>query len=67
VYEANDIKYRYLKVNGNAVLLKLLYHTDSLYNLNSDLFTIRVNDREESFAHQVELLKLAGEKKREIK
>ncbi len=67
VYEANDIKYRYLKVNGNAVLLKLLYHTDSLYNLNNDLFTSRVNDREESFAHQAELLRLAGEKKRKIK
>ncbi len=67
VYEANDIKYRYLKVNGNAVLLKLLYHTDSLYNLNNDLFTTRVNDREESFAHQAELLRLAGEKKKDQK
>ena len=67
IYKSNDIKYRYLKVNGNAVLLKLLYHTDSLYNLNNDLFTTRVNDREESFAHQAELLRLAGEQKRKIK
>ena len=67
IYEANDIKYRYLKLNGNAVLLRLLYHTDSLYNLNNDLFTTRVNDREESLSHQAELLWLAGEKKRERK
>lgn len=66
-FEANDIKYRYLKVNGNAVLLKILHQTDSLYNLNNDLFTTRVNNREESFAHQAELIRLAGEKKRQNK
>jgi len=66
-FETNDIKYRYLKVNGNVNLLRLLYQTDSLYNLNNDHFTTRVNDREESFTHQAELLRLAGEKKRKIK
>ncbi|MDQ2719447.1 MAG: hypothetical protein M3Z26_06760 [Bacteroidota bacterium] len=62
-FQANDIKYRYLKVNGNIGLLKLLYHTDSLYNLNNDLFTKWVIDNEESLAQQAELLRLAGEKK----
>ncbi len=63
----NDIKYRYLKVNGNTVLLKLLYHTDSLCNLNNDLFAKQIVDSEKSLAQQVELHRLAGEKKKHLK
>ena len=37
-FEANDIKYRFLKVNVNAPLLKLLYQTDSLFNFNNNIF-----------------------------
>ncbi|MEJ7674986.1 MAG: hypothetical protein WKF59_20365 [Chitinophagaceae bacterium] len=32
--------------------------------MNNDLFTTRVNDREESFAHQAERQRLVGEKHR---
>ena len=37
-FEANDIKYRYLKVNGNSNLLKATYSIDSLYNLGKAYF-----------------------------
>lgn len=63
-FEANDIKYRFLKVNGNSPLLKLLYQTDSLYNLNNDSFTIQVVAKEQNFAREEKLLRLAGEKKK---
>ncbi len=67
VSEANDTKYRYLKVNGNIGLLKLLYRTDSLYNLNKEIFIKRVVEKEDSLVQQVQL-HLAGEKeKREVK
>lgn len=35
-YEANDIKYRLLKVTGDKGLLKLLFQTDSLYNVDAE-------------------------------
>lgn len=41
-FESNDIKYRYLKVNGNSNLLKATYSTDSLYNLGEAYFTNKV-------------------------
>ncbi len=63
VFEANDIKYRYLKVNGNTVLLKLLYHTDSLYNLNKEFFIKRVVEKEGDLVQQMQL-HLAGEKEK---
>ena len=47
-FEVNNIKYRYLKVNGNTVLLKLLHQTDSLYELNDELFIKRVLNSEQS-------------------
>ena len=37
-FKANDIKYRYIKINGNSHLLKLLYHTDNLFNANAEVF-----------------------------
>ncbi len=41
-FEANDIKYRFWKTNGNANLLKITYQTDSLYTLDKNNFTRRV-------------------------
>jgi hypothetical protein len=63
VSETNDIKYRYLKVNGNIGLLKLLYRTDSLYNLNKQLFNKMVAEKEDSLVQQVQS-HLAGEKEK---
>ena len=67
IFEANDIKYRYLKVNGNAALVRILYQTDSLYKLNNDLFIKCVTNRQESLSQQGEMQRLAGEKKKEPK
>ena len=67
VFEANDIKFRYLKVSSNTVLLKLLYQTDSLYNLNNDSFSKQVVEKEQHLVEQADLLRFAGEKKRELK
>lgn len=64
-FEANDIKYRYLKANANVGLLKLLYRTDSLYNLNKDLFARQVVEKEQRLAEQAELFRLADEKKKD--
>lgn len=64
-FEANDIKYRYLRVNGNTSLVKLLYHTDSLYDLNKDAFCKLVIQHEQQLAKQAELLRLLVEKKQE--
>jgi hypothetical protein len=63
VSETNDIKYRYLKVNGNIGLLKLLYRTDSLYTLNKQLFKKMVAEKEDALAQQMQL-HLAGEKEK---
>jgi hypothetical protein len=45
-FEANDLKYRYWKVNPNKSLLKASYYTDSLYNLDKDGFEKKVLSRE---------------------
>ena len=63
-FEANDIKYRFWKVNGNASLLKVVYHTDSLYNLDKDDFTNEVLRQEHQITEQEKMQRLAGEKKR---
>lgn len=64
-FEANDIKYRYLKVNGNSSLLKATYSTDSLYNLGEAYFTKNVVEKETDLANQNELSRIANEKKKE--
>jgi hypothetical protein len=66
-FESNDIKYRSLKVAGNTSLLKLLYHTDSLYNINGDSFKSRVEVEEQRLLEQAQLLHLAGEKEKEAR
>ncbi len=67
VSEANDIKYRYLKVNGNKVLLKVLYRTDSLYNLNKQFFVKVVTEKEDFLVQQVHLNLIDGKEKKEVK
>ena len=64
-FEANDIKYRFLKVNGNPALLKLLYQTDSLYRLDNNSFAKQVVAKEQVLAQQAEQFRLAGEKKKD--
>ena len=61
-FEANDMKYRFLKMNGNSSLLKITHDTDSLYNANRIDFTSKVVQAEQRPADQAEMLRLAGEK-----
>lgn len=61
-FEANDIKYRALKVTGNKALLKLLFETDSLYSVETDNFRKYVLEQEERTIKQVKLMSVAGEK-----
>src|SRR5665647_372193 len=62
-FEANDIKYRFWKANGNSHLLKIVYYTDSLYNLDKDHFIQRVVRSEQQIVEQEKVHRLAGEKK----
>ncbi len=64
VFEANDIKYRYWKVDSNASLLKLTYFTDSLYEADKDDFTNQVVHAEQQIAEQWKQFRLAGEKEK---
>lgn len=63
-FETNDFKYRFLKVNGNPSLLKLLYQTDSLYKLDNDSFAKRVVWKEQHLGEQEKVNKPASEKKK---
>jgi hypothetical protein len=63
-FEANDMKYRFWKANGNASLLKIICRTDSLYNLDKDGFTNEVLRAEHEIAEQEKMNRLAGEKKK---
>ena len=65
VFEANDIKYRFLKVNNNPSLIKLLFQTDSLYNINKDSFAKLVIAKEQILDGQAEQFRLASEKKKD--
>ena len=64
-FEANDIKYRYWKVDSNASLLKLTYYTDSLYDMDKDDFRNQVVHAEQKIAEQATQFQLAGEKEKE--
>jgi hypothetical protein len=63
-FEANDMKYRFWKANGNASLLKVVYHTDSLYELDKNNFAKEVLLQEHKIAEQEKMHRLAGEKKK---
>lgn len=51
-FEANDIKYRYWQANGNNHLLKIVFYTDSLYNLDKDHFMEQVLQSERNIVEQ---------------
>ena len=63
-FEANDIQYRFWKANGNVSLLKIIYQTDSIYNLDEDDFTKKVLDAEHRIAEQEKRNRLAHVKKK---
>ncbi len=63
VLEANDIKYRFWKTNGNANLLKITYSTDSLYTLDKNDFTYRVIQAERKSEEEEKLNRIKGYKK----
>ena len=66
-FEANDIKYRYWKANGNASLLRIIYYTDSLYNLDKDHFMEQVLQSERNIVEQEKAHRLAREKEKKHK
>jgi hypothetical protein len=65
VYEANDTKYRRLKVNADTILLRRLYRTDSLFTIDPEAFRTRTIEEENRIAERARLFQLAGEKERE--
>ena len=66
-FEANDMKYRYWKANGNTHLLKIIYYTDSLYNQDKDNFIEQVVRSERQISEQENMHRLAGEKEKKHK
>ena len=62
-FEANDMKYRYWKANGNTHLLKIIYYTHSLYNQDKDHFIKQVVRSERQISEQENMHRLAREKK----
>ena len=64
-FEANDLEYRFWKANGNTNLLKIVFFTDSLYNLDKDHFTQQVVGAERQIYEQEKVHRLADEKKKE--
>jgi hypothetical protein len=67
LFQANDIKYRALKVTHDKALLELLYHTDSLYNLDPQHMQEWVAQEEDQLNEQTKMFQLADEKKKERK
>lgn len=66
-FEANDMKYRSLKISGNKNVLHLCKYTDSLYQKDRVGFGNNVEQEERRLIEQAELLRLAGEKEKEAK
>jgi hypothetical protein len=66
-FEANDIKYRFLKSSGTRASLKLCNSTDSLFQSDPVGFKYKVEQEEQKLIQQAEDLRLAGEKKRRQK
>ena len=66
-FEANDMKYRSLKISGNKNVLNLCKYTDSLYQKDRVGFGNNVEQEERRLIEQAELLRLAGEKEKEAK
>ena len=66
-WEANDMKYRSLKIGGNEWLLRYCNLTDSLYQKDGVGFRNSVEQEERRLIERAELIRLAGEKEREAK
>jgi len=66
-FEANDMKYRFWKANGNTHLLKIVYYTDSLYDLDKNNFIQQVVRSEQQITEQEKMHRLAGEKEKEVR
>jgi|GEM_PF-5193922 len=66
-YQATDIKYRLLKIEGNAELKRLLHKTDTIYMRDPELVTQMVIKKEEDLKLRLELTRLADEKEAEAK
>jgi hypothetical protein len=66
-YEANDIKYRRLKVKADTALLRRLYRTDSLFTIDPEAFRKQTIEEENRIAERARLFQLAGEKEKEAK
>jgi hypothetical protein len=64
-FEANDIKYRALKITAGKNLVRIFYYMDSSYNLNADSVRLTTIQQEDRLAQQTKVLRLAGEKERE--
>ncbi|MGI8634432.1 MAG: hypothetical protein ACR2KZ_03415 [Segetibacter sp.] len=65
--EANDIKYRAIKVTAGKELSKAFYKMDSLYDANPEAVRKQTIQQENRIAEQIKLLCLAGEKEKEAK
>ncbi len=63
-YIANDTKYRYLKLDEDKVLHKILLMTDSIYDLDPKMRDDVIRTENENVA-RAELQKQAGEKQKE--
>jgi hypothetical protein len=63
-YNANDTKYRYLKLNSNKSLLDLLYRTDSLFRADAGLRDSVIQQEEEN-QRIFEMLQKANNMERE--
>jgi hypothetical protein len=66
-FEANDAKYRALKISGDKELTKLLYQTDSFYNANAAWMRKYVLQEEDRLIEQTKISQLASEKKKSEK
>ncbi|GAA0548147.1 hypothetical protein [Chitinophaga japonensis] len=64
-YKANDIKYRYLKIEGTSSLQALLYKMDSLYHKDMKAMRDSVVQWEADRERRMELQEKAAQKERE--
>jgi len=60
------LKYRYWKANGNKILLKASYDTDSLYELDKDGFKKEVLNREKNISEREKMFRLVDEKMKKL-
>lgn len=66
-YNANSIKYRYLRVFGNEGVIKLTHRIDSLYDIDNDNFRNNVVSEEKQLQLITDSVRLTGQKTRKSK